>query len=70
MWGRFGRCQRCLVLSLVALVASMALMTPTFLIDLPPQVAWIRVVPTVACVVWFLLHLAGFLRSNVADLHL
>lgn len=58
---RFGHCPRCLVLSLVALVASMAVMTPTFLIELPPRAGWIRVVPTAVFAVWFLLHFAGFL---------
>lgn len=42
----------------------MALTMPTLLIDLPPRVGWIRVLPTAAFALWFLLHLAGLLAAN------
>jgi len=61
---RFGRCSRCFVTSIIALLVAMLPAVAVIILRPPTALRWIAIVPLLVASVWLTLHVIGYLRHR------
>jgi hypothetical protein len=61
---KFGGCRKCFLSTIVGLPIAILLIIPSLVVDLPAELAWIRLLPTGFLSVWLVLHVIGYFLNG------